>query len=60
VRFKDRKRDEQEELIRVVICPEDLPEPQHLIKWELAFKGDQDPSEAEEQIQSFCFLCNNR
>jgi hypothetical protein len=59
MRFEDRERDEQQELTRVVISPEDLPEPQYLIKWELALERDQDPSEAEEQVQCFGFLCNH-
>jgi len=58
VRFEDRERNEQQELVRVVIGPEDLPEAQHLVEWELALERDQDPSEAEEQVQRLGFLCN--
>ena len=55
--LQDRKRDEEHKAVAVIVCPQHLPQPKNILEGEFALECNQDPSEAEEQIQRIGFLC---
>lgn len=51
MRHEHSKSHEKDKLRRIIIRPQDLPEPHHFLKGELALERDEHPSEAEEEVQ---------
>ncbi len=42
--FQNGQRHEEDELVAIVIGPSDLPKSKNVIKGELSFEGDENPS----------------
>lgn len=49
--LQDCERDKEVELVGIVVGPNDLPEPDDLREGKLPLEGDEDPAEAEEEVQ---------
>lgn len=57
MRFEHGEGYEQDEACAIVICPENLPQPEDIAEWELSLESDEDPSKAEEEVHPIRFLC---
>ena len=51
VALQDGERDKEVELVRVVVGPNDLPEPDDLREGKLPLERNEDPAEAEEEVE---------
>jgi hypothetical protein len=49
--LQDGERDKEVKLVRVVVGPNDLPQPDDLREGEFPLERDEDPAEAEEEVE---------
>lgn len=54
--FQHREGNKQHKLPAVIIRPQHLPQPQHVVKRKLALERDEYPAEAEEEVEAVGFL----